>query len=270
MNKESNLASNVATNTARQIIMNNNKNDKKIIVSDDEEDDEYTNDSDNSECNDSECDDSECDDSESDDTESESDSELSESDTERLSESIECDNEKLSNRGESKSSSYSDNLDNDDGIETIETSNNKNNLVGGICYLELLSELNETKLNDNLSFNDSDLNQCIKIISINSGDVDDSCMKVLELNDNLLTNINKVVEETILNSNSQDYNDDNLNKLLLNVSDNMSDIDAELKSYTLDDIKDMKKTKLQDLCKRKNISTNGTRNELIIRLSGVL
>jgi hypothetical protein len=248
INNDSKLASNVAINTARQININN-KSDKKIIVSDDE-DDEYTNDSDDDEIES---------DSESD-SETQSESE-SESETETLSETHHhYDNILISKK-----------IDNnyDDDIETIETNNinNKKNLVGGgICYLELLSVINDTNLNENLSFNDTDLNQCIKIISIKSNE-DDYNMNVLELNDNLLTNINNTVEETILNSNNED---NNLNKLNLDDMSNISEVDIELHAYTLDDIKDMKKNKLQDLCKRKNISTNGTRNELITRLSTFL
>jgi hypothetical protein len=263
------LASNVAIDTARRINLNNSlKKNDKIIVSDDETSDaddstsEYTSDDDN-EATDS--------DSESE-SDSDSDSE-SDSDNECENESDNYTDKKELNNKNNELSTKNDDLET---IETIETKNmiglggvsmiglNNVNIMSGVqtmggslCYLELLSELNE-------GTSENDLNKCIKVISIKSNENDNNEGKVFELNDSL--EVSNVLDESFVVSK---VTESPLSEINLNENE-YTQLNDSSDKYNLEQLRDMKKTQLQELCKKKNLGTNGTRNELITRLSNVL
>jgi hypothetical protein len=256
------LASDIAIKTARKI--NYNRQNNKIIVSDDEDDSEDYTDNNASD-----------DENNSYSTDSENDTE-SETDTETDSE----------NERSLASNNHNNNIQelnvtdmNDHSIETIETKKNIINAVsmmglnnvmggvqvqggiGGICYLELLSELKDTSFHND---NDNDLNQCIKVISIKSSDENNNEGKIFELNDN--QDDSNILDESFIVSKLKETK---LDSSITNLIEN-KEVNDTLDKFSLEQLRDMKKTQLQDLCKKKNLGTNGTRNELITRLSNVL
>lgn len=292
------LASNVAINAARKINLNNSNSNtnNKIVVSDDENDSDDTDDTDDSdETDDSEEETYESDDSEESDDTNDSQSNYSNSDSNKNNLNINEESKEYqlevdpevnnSERNEKKLlTKYLDSKNYNDNIETIETKKNLlemgglgmielNNInlvggiggvqtmgMGGVCYLELLSELNDSNC-------ENDMSQCIKVISINSTNPnnqnDNNEGKIFELNDN--EDVSNVLDESFIVSkltNSASVSVINL--------DETTDLNDSSNKYNLEQLKDMKKTQLQDLCKKRNISTNGTRNELITRLSNVV
>lgn len=263
-NNDNELASNIAISSARKI---NSKKSNKIIVSDDESETETESVSESESESETESE------SESE-TESESENDSSESGVSEYNSEIKY--EKKENIENNKKLS---NNDDDDNIPTITTKTNNliNDLttmggisvissmqgmnMGGICYLELLSELNN---NDKMC--DNDLNQCIKVISINSTDENNNSENVIELDDILQDN-NVLDKSFIVSKLKESLISENNDKPNLNEN---NDSDETIEKYNLEQLKDMKKTKLQELCKKKSVSTNGTRTELITRLSNLL
>jgi len=244
--QSSQLASNIAIETARKISHGGNEINK-IIVSDDEESESENNESDSESVDDESSENSN--EEESDDVQHEKKMELLMAQKAQNKLTLDV----LAGLPHNPSNSHSSNEDGDINLD-----------------IDNDIESDASSDDDSVSESDSDINIRIKNDGIKLVELDDPNLIIEKIEDNsnkvsstvanqLSTSLQEELHVTKLDDSEQSSNE--TKKIVT------TNLENSLEKNNLVHLKDMKKQQLQELCKERNLNVNGTRLELIKRLS---